>query len=142
MQFSFDKSMWSILIIRTKYFAPDDIRRIFWRILSFTCNFEGPILVHSLTEWRICHKKVWEESNYVRDEDCTKWQRKILPFLLENHRTYSMQMRLAYFSSVFQIKHWLLNTKNATGNSTENRALHWCLVWTFNYIIIILYLET
>lgn len=97
------------MITLRKYLAPHSISQILGENLSFSCDFEAP--------------EACEESSDVRDEDCTKWQRDILPSLLKvtNHRTYSMQTRGTYYLRVFQIIHWLLKIKNAIGKSTTKR---------------------
>lgn len=104
----------AIFFDRSKFFnSYISISRIFWGNILFTCDFggfSGSIIV--------CHENACEESNVVRDEDCTKWQREIIPCSMKN-----------YTSSFFKsLPDNILTSKNGKSHRKVNRNLHWCLL--------------
>ncbi|XP_054734760.1 tigger transposable element-derived protein 4-like [Anastrepha obliqua] len=63
------------------------------KALEFSQKLEQPNFKAStgwLDNWKrrsgICHKKACGESNDVSEEDCMKWQRDVLPHLLEGYQ--------------------------------------------------------
>ncbi|XP_053947890.1 tigger transposable element-derived protein 4-like [Anastrepha ludens] len=63
------------------------------KALEFSQKLEQPNFKAStgwLDSWKrrsgICHKKACGESNDVSEEDCMKWQRDVLPYLLEGYQ--------------------------------------------------------